>query len=97
VAEGDGECVGGVGRLRGLAEVEEGLDHHGDLVFAAASVGGHELLDLGRLVKGGGQASLCGREKGGSTRLADGDRGADMADDEVLNGDFVRAGVADDV
>ena len=38
MAEGDGECVGGVGRLRGLAEVEEGLDHHGDLVFAAASL-----------------------------------------------------------
>ena len=46
VAEGDGEGVGGVGRRRGLVQVEERLDHEGDLVFAAAAVGGDELLDL---------------------------------------------------
>ncbi len=97
MAEGDGEGVGGVGRRRRLVQVEERLDHEGDLVFAAAAVRRDELLDLERLVEGDRQPGLGGGEQGGGTRLADGDGGAHVADDEVFDGDFVRAGVADDV
>ncbi len=95
MAEGDGEGVGGVGRFWGFVEVQEGLDHQGDLVFAAAAVGGDELLDLERLVEGDGEASLGGGEQGDGAGLADGDGGADVANDEVFYGDFIRAGVAD--
>ena len=97
MAEGDGEGVGGVGWFGGLVEVEKGLDHQRDLVLAAAAVGGDELLDLGGLVEGGREAGLRGGEEGGGAGFADGDGGANVADDEVLDGDFVWDGLADDV
>jgi hypothetical protein len=97
VAECDGECVGGVGRSWRLVQIEEGLDHHRDLVFATAAVGGDELLDLAGLVEGGRKAGLCSGEQGHGARFADSDGGAYVPDYEVLDGDLVGAGFSDDV
>jgi hypothetical protein len=78
-------------------QVEERLDHHRDLVLTAAAVGGDELLYLGGLVEGDGQTCLSGGDERGGPGLADGDGGAHVADDEVLDGDFVGAGIANNV
>jgi hypothetical protein len=97
MGEGDGEGVGGVGWVWGLAQAEEGLDHEGDLVLGAAAVGGDELLDFQGLVERDGEACVGSGEDGSGTGFADGDGGADVADDEVFDGDFGGMVHADDV
>ncbi len=97
MAEGDGQRVGGVRGLRGFLEIEECLDHKGDLTLAAAAIRGDELLDFARLVEDGRKAGLRRGEERDRARFADGDGGADVADDEVFDRDFVGAGITNDV
>ena len=96
MAEGDREGVGGVRWLRRRIEIKERLHHQLHLLLAAATVRGDELLDLERLIEGHRETGLGGREHGGGSRFTDGHGCPDVAENEVLDGDFIRAGVTDD-
>ena len=91
MADGHGERVGRMVRLRRLGETENGLHHPLDLRLVGASVAADRLLDArGRVLSA---VDACGRacDERGAACLPDGERDAGVgADERLLEDDRLR-------
>ena len=78
VGDGQGERVGGVGRLRRLGEPEQPGHHRGDLGLVGAAAAGDGGLDLARGVQGDRQAAARGDQQRDAAGLGGAHDGAEV-------------------
>ena len=71
VAQGDGECVGSVGRLGGFTHAEECAYHRLHLLFARMSVPCHRGLDLAWGIAAYRNTALRGRKQHYAANLSE--------------------------
>ena len=84
VAQGDGQGIGGVTGLGGGAEPQLEADHFLNLLFAAAAVIGHPLLNLGGGIFVGRYPPLGGSQDGHCLGPANGQGRLGITGDEGL-------------
>ncbi len=91
MADGDGERVGGVGRIRNVGEREQAHDHELDLLLGSETVAHDGAFDRERGVLGDDAPALGGGKQRDSAHLAELERGLGVGGEEnVFDGDGVR-------
>src|SRR5882762_35101 len=97
VTDGNGEGVGGVGRVGRSIEIEEARDHVLHLFLVSAAVADYSGLDGERCVFGDGEPGAGGSQHGNSADVAEFERGLYVDGEEnVFDGDFLGLVALDD-
>ena len=98
VADGHGEGVRGVERLRRLGEAEQQRDHVLHLVLLGAAVADHRALDFGRRVFGDDEAGLRGGQQRDAARVPELQRAAGVDGvEQRFDGDGVGPALGEDL
>jgi hypothetical protein len=90
MANGNGQGIGGIGRVRRSIEAEKACDHVLDLFFVGATIADDSGLDGQRRVFGNDEASTGGGEHGNTAHVTKLEGGLHVhSKEDVFNGNFL--------